>query len=72
MDIIFHCISKQSSMNAVWQFSLHTGSLPYWENVGGTDFLNCENKDSTLTQNMGLNLSYLLYQPAKLFTIKEY
>jgi len=35
MDIIFHCISKQSSVNAVWQFSLHTGSLPYWENVRG-------------------------------------
>ena len=35
MCIIFHCISKQSSVNAIWQFSLHSGSLPYWENVGG-------------------------------------
>jgi len=71
MDIIFHCISKQSNVNAFWQFSLHSGSLPYWENVGG-HFPDCESKDSPLTQNMDLNLSYLLYQPAKLINIKEY
>jgi hypothetical protein len=59
-------------VNAIWQFSIHNGSLPYWENVEGTDFPNCENKDGTLTQNMGLNLSYLLYQSAKLVNFKEY
>jgi hypothetical protein len=56
---------------------MHSGSSAYilvvflTGKMWGTDFPNCENKDSTLTQNMGLNLSYLLYQPAKLFTIKE-